>query len=302
MKTLTRIDSHLRLEKHSIGIPFRGNVSCTDWGFRRRAGVSARALLWCYLLLLARPLTIAAAPPAITGGTQSDQLSLPQGIGWEAWHVVRDQHAQLGTVRVLVPKGQAGAAAKVRVVIMQAPKPTIDSPQAVLDNVVQTAKQQCQKASAHVIRKNDADLIYELRGFGCAGQTGERYLMQRIAFIKDWELQVTYAVMSSTDDLPPSEKTQAIKLLSSVTIVPGSSSAGSTGWFLITPPKANSHYDISAPLSKWKVEEGAGSLEKCKQLQTFLSSLVLKQGTPTDVEEVKNARCISMADPGFDGN
>jgi hypothetical protein len=265
-------------------------------------GAWLKALLLCYLLTLARPLTVAAAQAGSTGGTQSDQLSLPAGIGWEDWHVVRDQHAQLGTVRVLVPKGEPAATAKVRVVITQAPKPTIDSPQAILNNVVQTAKQQCKKASAKVIRKGDTDLIYELRGFDCAGQTGERYLMQRIAFIKDWELQVTYAVMSPTDDLPSPQKALAIKLLSSVAIVPGSSSAGSTGWFLITPPKASSHYDTLAPLSRWKVEEGAGSLEKCKQLQAFLSSLVLKQGAPSDVEEVKDARCISMADPGFDGN
>lgn len=281
---------------------FLRHVSRVDHRLRGRAITWSVALLFCYLLTFAHPLIVAAAPAGNAGGTQSDQLNLPQGMGWEDWHVVRDQHAQLGTVRVLVPKGEPAATAKIRIVITQAPKPTIDSPHAVLDNVVHTAQQQCKKASATVIRKGDTDLIYELRGFDCAGQTGERYLMQRIAFIKDWELQVTYAVMSPTDDLPSPEKAQAIKLLSSVTIVPGSSSAGSTGWFLITPPKASNHYDTSAPLSRWKVEEGAGSLEKCKQLQVYLSSLVAKQGTSSDAEEVKDARCISMADPGFDGN
>jgi hypothetical protein len=42
--------------------------------------------------------------------------------------------------------------------------------------------------------------------------------LQRIAFIGEWELQVTYAPMSPDDNLPPAEKQQALKLLSSVTI------------------------------------------------------------------------------------
>jgi len=278
-------------------------------GARRRlrgwAGASVKALLLCYLLTLAQPLTIAAAQAGGMAGAQSGQFSLPQGIGWEDWQVVRDQHAQQGTVRVLVPKGEAAATAKVRVVLVEGPKPSFDSPQAILDNIVQTAKQQCEKVSGNSIRKGSEDVIFELRGSGCAGQKGGRYLLQRIAFIKAWELRATYASMSPTDDLPPPEKAQAIKLLSSVSIVPSSTpkaSKASAGWFLITPPKSSSHYDTSAPLSKWKVEEGAGSFEKCKELQAFLSSLVLKQGKPSDIELVKDARCISMDDPGFEGN
>jgi hypothetical protein len=281
---------------------FLRHVSWAGCRLRGWAGAWVKALLLCFLLALARPLTIVAAPAGGVGEPQSGQLSLPQGMGWDDWQVVRDQHSQRGTVEVLVPKGEAAATAKVRVVLVQGPKPAFDSPQAILDNVVQTAKQQCEKISAHSIRKSGEDLIYELRGYGCAGQKGGRYLLQRIAFIKEWELRATYASMSSTDDLPPPEKAQAIKLLSSVTIVAASSPKASAGWFLITPPKTSSHYDTSAPLSKWKIEEGAGSFEKCKELQSFLSSLVLKQGNPSDIEQVKDARCISMDDPVLEGN
>jgi hypothetical protein len=87
-----------------------------------------------------------------------------------------------------------------------------------VDALVQTANHQCEKASANSLRKSADDLIYELRAFGCAGQKGERYILQRIAFIGEWELQVTYAPMSPADNLPPAEKQQALKLLSSVTI------------------------------------------------------------------------------------
>lgn len=278
------------------------HVSCAGCRLRGWTGVWVKALLLCYLMALARPLTIAAAPAGGVADAQSGQFSLPAGMGWDDWQVVRDQHSQRGTVRVLVPKGEAPATAKVRVVLVEGPKPAFDSPQAIVDNILETAKQQCEKASAHSIRKSGEDLIFELRGYGCAGQKGERYLLQRIAFIKEWELRATYASMSPTDDLPPLEKAQAIKLLSSVTIVAGSSPKASAGWFLITPPEASSHYDTSAPLSKWKIEEGAGSFEKCKELQAFLSSLVLKQGKPGDIEQVKDARCISMDDPGLEGN
>jgi len=286
---------------------FFGHVSCAGPRLRGWARAGVRAFLLCYLLTLARPLTVAAAQAGSVEGTQSGQFNLPQGIGWENWQVIRDQSAQRGSVRVLVPKGEAAANAKVRVVLVEGPKPNFDSTQAILDNIVQTAKQQCEKVSANPIRKSDDDLIYELRGYGCGGQKGGRYLLQRIAVIKDWELRATYASLSPTDDLPPLEKAQAIQLLSSVTIVPASSMPRSspratTSWFLITPPRASSHYDTSAPLTKWKVEEGAGSLEKCRELQAFLSSLVLKQGEPSDIEEVKDARCISVDDPGFEGN
>jgi hypothetical protein len=281
---------------------FLRHVSCAVCRLRGWAGVWVKALLLCYMLTFARPLTIAAAQAGGMAEPQSGQLSLPQGMGWDDWQVVRDQHSQRGTVRVLVPKGEAAATAKVRVVLVQGPKPAFDSPQAILDNVVQTAKQQCEKVTAHSIRKSAEDLIYELRGYGCAGQKGGRYLLQRIAIIKEWELRATYASMSPSDDLPAPEKAQAIKLLSSVTIVPATSPKASAGWFLITPPKTNSHYDTSAPSSKWKIEEGAGTLEKCRELQTFLSSLVHKQGNPNDIEEVKDARCISMDDPGLEGN
>jgi hypothetical protein len=272
-------------------------VACAGYRLRVSSGACVKAALLCYLLMLARPLTVAAAPADSAAVPQSGQFSLPQGIGWENWQVVRDQHAQHGTIRVLVPKGEAPATAKVRVVLVQGPKPSFDSPQAILDNIVQTAKQQCKKVSANAIRKSSDDLTFELRGYDCGGQTGERYLLQRIAFIKDWELRATYASMSPADNLPPPEKTQALKLLSSVTIVPLSSPKASAGWFLITPPKTSSNYDTSAPLSKWKIEEGTGSREKCKELQAFLSSFVLKQGSAGDKEQVKDARCISMDDP-----
>jgi hypothetical protein len=132
--------------------------------------------------------------------------------------VVRDQHAHRAMVKVFVRRGETPATAKVRVMVAQTPKPTFDSPQAIVDALVQTANHQCQKASANSLRKSGDDLIYELRAFGCAGQKGERYILQRIAFIGEWELQVTYAPMSPADNLPPAEKQQALRLLSSVTI------------------------------------------------------------------------------------
>ena len=168
--------------------------------------------------MLTRPATSAAAPAGGVEETTGGQVNLPQGTGWEDWQVVRDQRAHRATVKVFVRKGEAPATAKVRVMLAQTPKPTFDSPQAILDALVQTAKHQCEKVSANSLRKSAEDLTYELRGFGCAGQKGERYLLQRIAFIGQWELQATYAPMGPTDNLPPSEKQQALKLLSSVTI------------------------------------------------------------------------------------
>lgn len=259
-------------------------------------------LLAC-LLILAHPAAGAAAAAGGVAGATSDELSLPQGMGWEDWQVVRDQHADRATVKVFVRKGEAPATAKVRLVLAQRPKPTFDSPQAILDTIVQTAKQQCRKISAKPLRKSTGELIFELRGFGCAGQTGERYLLQRIAFIGAWELEATYAPMGPTDDLPRPEKQQAIKLLSSVTISPGSNPGADAGWFLITPPqRSDGQYDVSAPLSKWKIEEGAGTRDKCRRLQAFLKSAAPRQGRPADIEEIKDARCVSMDDPRLEGN
>jgi hypothetical protein len=255
------------------------------------------------LLIPIRPTTSAAAPAGSVATAPGDQMSVPQGIGWEDWQAVREQHADRGTVKVFVRKGEAPATAKVRLVLAQRPKPTFDSPQAILDAIVQTAKQQCQKISATPLSKSAGELIFELRGFGCAGQTGERYLLQRIAFIGPWELEATYAPMSPIDNLPPPEKQHATKLLTSVTISPGSSPSAETGWFLISPPqRSNGHYDATAPISKWKIEEGAGSQDKCERLRTTLSSLALKQGQAADVEQVKAARCVSMDDPSLEGN
>jgi hypothetical protein len=281
---------------------FRARFQLRGW-----AGVVVKFLLrlafLACLLIPIRPATSAAAPAGNVATAPNDQLSVPQGIGWEDWQVVREQHADRGTVKVFVPKGQAPATAKVRLVLAQRPKPTFDSPQAILDGILQTAKQQCQKITAKPLSKSAGELIFELRGFGCAGQTGERYLLQRIAFIGPWELEATYAPMSPTDNLPPPEKQHAIKLLSSVTISPGTSPSAETGWFLITPPKrSDGHYDAMAPVSKWKVEEGAGSQDKCERLRTTLNSLALKQGQPADVEQVKAARCVSMDDPSLEGN
>jgi hypothetical protein len=171
-----------------------------------------------FMLMLIRPVTSVAAPAGSTEGATDGQVNLPQAMGWEDWQVVRDQHAHRAMVKVFVRRGETPATAKVRVMVAQTPKPTFDSPQAIVDALVQTANHQCEKASENALRKSTDDLIYEMRAFGCAGQKGERYLLQRIAFIGEWELQVTYAPMSPTDNLPPSEKEQALKLLSSVTI------------------------------------------------------------------------------------
>jgi hypothetical protein len=141
------------------------------------------------------------------------------GDGWENWNPVRDQHSANARVKVFVPKGEAPDAAKVRVVLVQTPKPSFDSPQAVLETEVASAKRQCKKVGARTIKKADSDLIYELRAFGCPGQKGERYLLTRILFVGEWQLEATFAPMTPTDDLPAPEKERAIKLISSVTIV-----------------------------------------------------------------------------------
>ena len=177
-------------------------------------------LLCLVLLILIRPVTSAAAPAGGVEEATDGRVNLPQGMGWEDWQVVRDQRAHRAMVKVFVRRGETPATAKVRVMVAQTPKPTFDSPQAIVDALVQTANHQCEKASAKSLRKSADDLIYELRAFGCSGQKGERYLLQRIAFIGESELQVTYAPMSPTDNLPPPEKQQALKLLSSVTITP----------------------------------------------------------------------------------
>jgi hypothetical protein len=55
-------------------------------------------------------------------------------------------------------------------------------------------------------------------------------------------------------------------------------------------------------LSKWKIEEGAGTREKCREVQAFLTLRVRKDGNPSDIEEVKGASCVSMDDPRLEGN
>ena len=140
-----------------------------------------------------RPATSAAAPAAGPQEASGGQLRLPQDIGWEDWQVVREQRADRATVEVLVRKGEAPATAKVRIVLAQRPKPGFDSPEAILDTIVRTAKQQCRKVSAKSLSKSAGELIFELRGVGCAGKTGERYLLQRIAFIGQSEIEATYA-------------------------------------------------------------------------------------------------------------
>ncbi|MGZ6184290.1 MAG: hypothetical protein ACXWNN_00200 [Candidatus Binataceae bacterium] len=260
-------------------------------------------MVLAFFFLVTRPATSAAAPAAGPQEASGGQLRLPQDIGWEDWQVVREQRADRATVEVPVRKGEAPATAKVRIVLAQRPKPGFDSPEAILNTIVRTAKQQCRKVSAKSMSKGAGELIFELRGVGCAGQTGERYLLQRIAFIGQSEIEATYAPMTPTDDLSPPEKHLAIKLISSVTISPDASPAADSGWFLITPPqKADGHFDDSVPLSKWKVEEGAGSQDECERLRATLSSLALKQGQPADIEQVKAARCVSMDDPRLEGN
>jgi hypothetical protein len=74
------------------------------------------------------------------------------------------------------------------------------------------------------------------------------------------------------------------------------------GWFLITPPpQSNGHYDRSAPLSKWKVEGGAGTREQCKETQAVLSARAIKEGRPSDIEEIRHAQCVPMDDPRLEG-
>lgn len=207
--------------RHTMNPAFLTAVSRPRFRLRTLAMVWIEPLLLACLLTLARPATTVAAPAGSAVEAPAGQISLKQGVGWEDWKAVRDQHSLRARVRVFVPKGEAPDAAKVRVVLVQTPKPNFDSPQAVLDNEVGSAKRQCKKVSTRTIRKGDTDLVYELRAFGCPGQKGERYLLTRIVFIEGWQLEATYAPMTPTDDLSASEKERAIKLISSVTIVPG---------------------------------------------------------------------------------
>lgn len=175
-------------------------------------------LIFFFMLILTLPVPGAAAPGGSPADVTDSQVNLPQGMGWQDWQVVRDQRTHRAMVKVFVRRGETPATAKVRVMVAQTPKPTFDSPDAIVGALVQTANQQCKKATAKPLRKSADDLTYEMRAFGCAGQKGERYILQRIAFIGPWELQVTYAPMTPADNLPPAEKQQALKLLSSATI------------------------------------------------------------------------------------
>jgi len=213
-----RCDSEHPMNPGLFGRDFEAAFWC-----RGRARGWVNALLLAWLLMLARPAASTAAPSGSAHGAPAAEISLPEGMGWENWTVARDQHSPRVRVEVFVPKGVAPDAAKVRMVLVQTPRPNFPSPQRVLDNEVAHLKQQCKQVSTRTIRKAGANLIYELRGIGCPGQTGEHYLMTRVAFIGEWQLEATYAPMAPTDDLPPSEKERAVKLLSSVTIIPGSS-------------------------------------------------------------------------------
>jgi hypothetical protein len=75
-----------------------------------------------------------------------------------------------------------------------------------------------------------------------------------------------------------------------------------TGWFLITPPLANGHYDLSAALSKWKIEGGAATREQCNETKTLLSSRAVKENRPSDIEATKSVQCVPMDDPRLQGN
>jgi hypothetical protein len=75
-----------------------------------------------------------------------------------------------------------------------------------------------------------------------------------------------------------------------------------TGWFLITPPpQANGRYDTSAHLPNWKIEGGADTREQCRETQALLSARAIKEGRPSDIEEIKDAQCVSMDDPRLEG-
>ena len=197
---------------------FSRDLDASFW-CRGRVWAWVKALLFAWLLMLARPATSTAAPPGSAQEGPAAQIRLPEGMGWENWTVARDQHSPRVRVEVFVPKGVAPDAAKVRVVLVQTPRPNFPSPQTVLDNEVAHLKPQCKQVSTRTIRKAGANLIYDLRGIGCQGQKGEHYLLTRVAFIGDWQLEATYAPMTPTNDLSPPEKERAVKLLSSVTII-----------------------------------------------------------------------------------
>src|SRR6202140_2021435 len=139
---------------------FLRDAFCARFRLRGWAGVVLKLSFFACLMILARPATSAAAPAGSGATAPSDQLSVPQGIGWEDWQVVREQHADRGTVKVFVRKGEAPATAKVRLVLAQRPKPTFDSPQAILDTIVQTAKQQCKKIRPKPLSNNGGEMIF----------------------------------------------------------------------------------------------------------------------------------------------
>ncbi len=75
------------------------------------------------------------------------------------------------------------------------------------------------------------------------------------------------------------------------------------GWFLITPPlQRNGRYDLAAPLSKWKIEGGAGSREECLQTQALLGARAARENNPSDIQAVKSAKCVPMNDRQLEGN
>jgi hypothetical protein len=107
---------------------------------RDRRFIRFLPFLCLFVLMLIRPMTDAVAPAGGAEAVTDSQVNLPQGMGWEDWQVVRDQQAHRAMVKVFVRRGETPATAKVRVMVAQTPKPTFDSPQAIVDALVQTAK------------------------------------------------------------------------------------------------------------------------------------------------------------------
>lgn len=75
-----------------------------------------------------------------------------------------------------------------------------------------------------------------------------------------------------------------------------------SGWYLMTPPRTNSHYDSAAPLSQWLIEAGFPNGDACRKTLMELASRARQEGRSDDLAKVKAARCLPTDDPRLKEN
>lgn len=75
-----------------------------------------------------------------------------------------------------------------------------------------------------------------------------------------------------------------------------------TGWYLMTPPQTNGHYDTGAPLAQWLIESGFATGDACRKTLIELTSRARQEGRADDLEKVKDARCLPTDDPRLKEN